>query len=47
MFQEYTTKHYNFHYHTNTLAEKEMEKIADHQETGFSYICDCLNVNFK
>lgn len=47
MFKEYRTEHYVFHYHENTLAEKDIEKIAKNQEIGFSYICDCLDVKFE
>ena len=47
MFQEYKTEHYVFHYHKNTLAEKDIKKIATAQESGFAYICACLNVNFE
>ena len=47
MFREYKTEHYVFHYHGNTVAEKDIKKIASTQENGFAYICDCLNANFE
>ena len=34
----YKTQHYTFHYFSGTLAEKEIEKIADEQEAFYRHI---------
>lgn len=36
--------HYIFHYHTNSVAEKEIESISALQESCYAYICKTLNL---
>ena len=42
--KQFETAHYIFHYGEGTLAEADIEKIADYQESCFRYICDVLKV---
>lgn len=42
--KQFETAHYIFHYGEGTLAEMDIEKIADCQESCFRYICDVLKV---
>ncbi len=38
------TAHYDFYYHSNSLAEKQIGKIISLQESCYVYICDILKV---
>lgn len=40
----YISEHYVFHYQAGTLAEKEIEEIAQLQERAFAKICSTLKV---
>ena len=42
----YTTDHYIFHYHKNSVAEKEIAAIANTQEACFVQITKQLDVSF-
>lgn len=42
----FTTEHYVFHYQKGSLAEKEIQMIAQKQEDAFSKICDILHVTY-
>lgn len=46
---KYSSEHYDFHYVTGSMAERDIEKIAIIQENCFKEICIFLNVypNFK
>ncbi len=42
----FITEHYVFHYRKGSLAEKEIQTIAQKQEAVFSKICCILNVTY-
>ena len=42
---EMSTTHYVFHYKKNSLAEKEINQIADIQEGCYTFISDCLHAD--
>ena len=44
--ETYTTEHYVFHYRKGSLAEKEIQQIAETQENAFSKICSTLKVAY-
>lgn len=44
---EMSTKHYVFHYEKNSLAEREIDQIADKQEGCYTFISDCLHADAK
>ena len=41
---KYSSKHYDFHFATGSIVEKDIIKIANIQEICFKEICDFLNV---
>lgn len=45
----FETRHYIFHFTENSLAHKDIEKIAETQERCFEYICNtlCTTPSFK
>ncbi|MBR5869380.1 MAG: hypothetical protein IKZ21_08020 [Clostridia bacterium] len=47
--KQFESKHYRFHYGTDTLAEADIVEIAARQEACFRHICRVLHVtpNFK
>ena len=44
---EMSTEHYVFHYRKNSLAEKEIDKIAAMQEGCYAFISGCLHADAK
>lgn len=44
--ETYVTEHYVFHYQKGSLAEKEIQMIAQKQENVFSKTCCMLNVTY-
>lgn len=38
---------YIFHYYAGSIAEKQIEKIINLQETCFDFICSCLDVTME
>ncbi len=44
MWNKKETQHYIFHYHKNSLAEKNIDEIIALQERCYSYICKVLKV---
>lgn len=44
--ETFITEHYAFHYRKGSLAEKEIQTIAQKQENVFSKICNILNVTY-
>ena len=44
--EKYITEHYVFHYRAGSQAEKDIEKIAQTQESCFEKICSTLEVQY-
>ena len=47
---EWLTKesdNYIFNYHVGSVAEKEIEKVINLQETCYDFVCSCLDVNME
>lgn len=44
--EAYQTEHYVFHYPAGSLAEKEIERIAETQERAFAKIIGALNITY-
>lgn len=44
--ESFVSEHYVFHYRKGSLAEKEIDRIAQKQEDSFSKICHILNVSY-
>ena len=44
---EMSTEHYVFHFKKNSLAEKEIDKIAGIQEGCYAFISSCLHADAK
>ncbi len=47
MLGKQISEHYIFHYHINSKAEKDINKIIDIQETCFNYISNLLGIEFQ
>lgn len=45
--ETFVTEHYLFHYQKGSLAEKEIQMIAQKQERVFTKICNILNVTYS
>lgn len=41
------SNNYIFNYHTDSIAEKEIEEIMNIQETCYDFICNCLTVKME
>lgn len=43
--KEFETENYIFHFEENSLAARDIKKIAEYQEKCYKYLCSVLKVN--